>query len=194
MLKTVEKKQHKKKKSSEWIVPVDWVILLFGEMSWLENMAGWQHAWTAGKGLCLFLYLPTTTNLFFFFLQCCWYGVLHYAIVLPLPSSENQHIPSLTSLSLPLSPSLPPSLTCPDINDTAIWGSGSSPALFPSCRLHSYTCTHSLTPNKILDTHPHTYTGHLQAHTHAHTYKNTTIHSKFISEAATDAFSLHTLI
>lgn len=194
MLKTVEKKQHKKKKEQ-------WVNSSCGlsHSALRGNELTWEYGRMAACMDCRQRTLPLSLSTnhhqsFFFFLQCCWYGVLHYAIVLPRPSSENQHIPSLTSLSLPLSPSLPPSLTCPDINDTAIWGSGSSPALFPSCRLHSYTCTHSLTPNKILDTHPHTYTGHLQAHTHAHTYKNTTIHSKFISEAATDAFSLHTLI
>lgn len=128
---------------------------------------------------------------FFFTVLLIWCFALRNSAAPPIlwkSAHSLSHIPFSTSLSLP------PSLTCPDINDTAIWGSGSSPALFPSCRLHSYTCTHSLTPNKILDTHPHTYTGHLQAHTHAHTYKNTTIHSKFISEAATDAFSLHTLI
>lgn len=147
---------------------------------------------TAGKGLCLFLYLPTTTNLFFFFLQCCWYGVLHYAIVLPLPSSENQHIPSLTSLSLPLSPSLPPSLVL--ILMTQLSEAAAVPLRsFPPADC-THTHAHTLLHQIRYWTHIHTLTQEICRHTHAHTYKNTTIHSKFISEADTDAFSLHTLI
>lgn len=43
--------------------------------------------------------------------------------------------PPILSISAPSLSDLPPSPTRPNINDTAIWGSGSSPALYPSCRL-----------------------------------------------------------
>lgn len=190
MLKTVEKKQHKKKKE-QWVnssCGLSHSALRGNELTWEY---GRMHGLQAKDSASFSIYQPPPIFFFFFTVLLIWCFALRNSAAPPIlwkSAHSLSHIPFSTSLSLP------PSLTCPDINDTAIWGSGSSPALFPSCRLHSYTCTHSLTPNKILDTHPHTYTGHLQAHTHAHTYKNTTIHSKFISEAATDAFSLHTLI
>lgn len=105
-----------------------------------------------------------------------WNGVLHYAIVLPLPTSLTQHPPFLPrSLSL----------TRPDINDTAIWGSSSSPALSPSCRLRSYT--HSQT-NRILDTHSYIYYTYRQLHTGTQSTIHT--HREVILEVV---FPLYTL-
>ena len=73
-----------------------------------------------------------------------WCFALRNSAAPPIPSKL-----STLSLSPSLSLSPPPSLTRPDINDTAIWGSSSSPALSLPPAGCAYTHTH---------THIHTHT------------------------------------
>lgn len=190
MLKTVEKKQHKKKKEQ-------WVNSSCGlsHSALRGNELTWEYGRMAACMDCRQRTLPPSLSTnhhqsFFFFLQCCWYGVLHYAIVLPLPSSENQHIPSLTSLSLPLSPSLPPSLVL--ILMTQLSEAAAVPLRsFPPADC-THTHAHTLLHQIRYWTHIHTLTRDICRHTHMHTHTKTLLYTPSSYQRQPQTLSLYT--